>query len=357
LPAHSLTLSGTVRRIDTAHNLFTLLDAEGTPHIIHLDDAFIFLTGDRTGAPEDLRRGMQVEVRGREKDDDSLDARAIRILSAAPAPVIAAATEEAGLIHIYGVVDATDVAHVRAFVSDGDGRRYRVDYADADLSRNDGRPSPMFVLLRGMPVQITGERRNGDTIVARQVVVGLRHRPAFVHAVRRSEPAPPPVTVTRPAAPPIVLDQDSDAADQVPSSAPATANRIPESPDPAAVLADIDSYTGLVIDVRHLSQISRSPAPAIYGPDNILLYPDRAHVPTPDQVQEASVVRYYHSEPEALSGIVGSHPLILPAQAVLGPAKDSILLSADDMSLLQALETHLHITRNWKVGFLIPDGK
>ena len=122
------------------------------------------------------------------------------------------------------------------------------------------------------------------------------------------------------------------------------------------VLENLDSYTGVLIDARHLPDISRSPSPAIFGPDpgQSLLYPDRSHVPTPDEVQDESIVRYYHTEAEARAGVCGSNPLVLPAQAVLTPAKDALQLSGDDMTLLLALDKKLHFSRNWKVGFLLP---
>jgi hypothetical protein len=114
-------------------------------------------------------------------------------------------------------------------------------------------------------------------------------------------------------------------------------------------------YTGILIDGRSLSRLSRSPAPAIYGPapDQLLVYPDRSHVPTPDEVQDESIARYYHTEVEADSSLAGSHPLILTAQAVIGPAEDAVQLTAADVARFQALDKRLHFTRNWKVGFLL----
>ncbi len=118
----------------------------------------------------------------------------------------------------------------------------------------------------------------------------------------------------------------------------------------------MDAYTGILIDARNLPRISRSPAPAIYGPlpDQNLLYPDRSHVPTPDEVQEESIVRYYWTVDAADSGIAGSNPLILTAQAVLGPAEDAVQLTAVDAARFQTLDKRLHFTQTWKVGFLIP---
>jgi hypothetical protein len=149
----------------------------------------------------------------------------------------------------------------------------------------------------------------------------------------------PPVATSLPAAPPQPVAVGPEAA-----SAPAP---------------DGEEYTGILIDARHLSAISRSPAPAVFGPEpsETLLYPDRSHVPTPDEVQDESVVRYYHTPNEAEAGVAGSHPLILPATAVLGYAKDALQLSAADMARLQDLEKKLHFTQTWKVGFLIPAGQ
>jgi hypothetical protein len=151
----------------------------------------------------------------------------------------------------------------------------------------------------------------------------------------------PPVATTLPAAAP-----SAPAASIVADTAPAASGAA-------------DEYTGILIDARQLPGILRSPAPAIYGPgpDSPLLYPDRSHVPTPDEVQDESIVRYYHTPNEAEAGVAGSHPLILPATAVLGYAKDALQLSAEDMVRLQDLEKKLHFTQTWKVGFLIPAGQ
>ncbi len=136
---------------------------------------------------------------------------------------------------------------------------------------------------------------------------------------------------------------------------------LPSAPLPASAPAppsveNMDAYTGILIDARALPHISRSPAPAIYGalPDQSLLYPDRSHVPTPDEVQEESIVRYYWMVDAAEAGVAGSNPLILTAQAVLGPAQDAVQLSAIDAARLQALDKRLHFSQTWKVGFLMP---
>jgi hypothetical protein len=119
---------------------------------------------------------------------------------------------------------------------------------------------------------------------------------------------------------------------------------------------DLSRYTGILLDARHLPEIDRSPAPAIYGPapDHALLYPDRSHVLSPDEVQEQSVVRYYRTEEDARKGVGGENPLLLKAEAVVGPAHDALRLSAPDMARFQDLDKKLQFTRTWKVGFLVP---
>ena len=163
----------------------------------------------------------------------------------------------------------------------------------------------------------------------------------------------PPAVAAPPAKPKQVasLTIDKPAAVSAPVS-------LALASDPAVLPSD-DYYTGIVIDARQLPTVLRSPAPAIYGPgpDTSLLYPDRSDVPTPDEVQDESIVRYYHTEAEAEAGVGGAHPLILTALAVLGPAHDALQLSADDMVRLQNLEKKLHFVESWKVGFLIPAGQ
>jgi hypothetical protein len=126
----------------------------------------------------------------------------------------------------------------------------------------------------------------------------------------------------------------------------------PTAPKPPVV--DLSTYTGILIDTQAQAGILRSRAPVIYGPDMATLYPDRSHVPNPDEVQDESVIRYYCTTDAAAAGVGGAHPLILTAQKVVGPASDSVVLSADDAALFKALDQRLHYSLNWKVGFLVP---
>ncbi len=181
--------------------------------------------------------------------------------------------------------------------------------------------------------------KTGSVVVApKRAALALVKTPAAV-SLASSAPAPAPL----PAAPTPVIATPADGAFL--------------APEPGA-------YTGVIIDARHLSEISRSPAPALYeapAPDasggGALLYPDRAHVPTPDEVQDATVVRYYYDEADAKARLVGANPLILRAVAVVGPARDAVTLTPADARLLAQADKSTHFTRNWRVGFLLPSGK
>jgi hypothetical protein len=127
----------------------------------------------------------------------------------------------------------------------------------------------------------------------------------------------------------------------------------------AAAAVSPEGYTGVLIDTRHLAGFQRSPAPVVYGPnpDSPTVYPDVKHVPTPDEVQDQSVIRYYRDEESARQGFVGAKPLIIKAVEAVGPGKDCVRVSAEDMALLKELDQHIRFTRTWKVGVLLPSGK
>lgn len=117
------------------------------------------------------------------------------------------------------------------------------------------------------------------------------------------------------------------------------------------------TYTGIIVDARHLPTIDRSPAPFICGPDDELLYPDRTHVPNADEVQDQSIVRYYLTEDGAEKGAAGEHPLFIRALSVIGPAHDGLQVSAPDAERLKAADKDCQYTRTWKVAFLLPEGR
>lgn len=186
---------------------------------------------------------------------------------------------------------------------------------------------------------------------------------AFAGEIQPAAPQSKPIAISTPAstavdttmsnhtAPPASAAQRLDAG-----SAPSTPT---SSPPPAAAppAPDLSACTGLVVDASAFSSIQRSPAPAIYGPDGALIYPDRSHVPTPDQVQDESIVRYYRSMDDAKAGVGGSTPLVIVPVSVVGPAKDSVTLSAADAASFKALDARIHFTDTWKVGFLVPSNQ
>ena len=148
------------------------------------------------------------------------------------------------------------------------------------------------------------------------------------------------------------------AAVALPSPATAAASDASVSPDnsPKAPASKGPSgYTGVVIDARGLD-VLRSPAPAVYGagPEQTLLYPDRLHVPDADAVQDEvrrPLLPHAGSRPErhCRAESVDSQGAVRG-----GPAHDGLTVSDEDAVQLAALDSQLHFTRTWKVGFLVP---
>lgn len=255
-------------------------------------------------------------------DDDSAPAPEPEVVPApvpipapAPAPPVDAtplppAPATVDTMRLEGVIKSIDSDGGKiCVVGDDDGQPYDVKTTDADIIVPlVNRAGLLSDLSAGMIVHVVGERVDGGVIVADRIRV--------------------------------MPDEGGTAA-----------------PAPQPAITDLSSYTGIIIDVTGAGDIERSPAPQIYGPDMSLLYPDRSHVPTPDEVQDESIVRYYRSQDAAIGGVGGSHPLVLLAQQVVGPAHDSVMLSATDADLFKALDQRLGYTRNWKVGFLIPADK
>ena len=304
------------------------------------------------------------------------------------------------------------VSDDRIVVGGADDHRYVVDAYGADIKLLDSRPGDTASLSRGMWVRVDGTLLGRDLLEADHLSVIPAPAPKLAPA-RLVSPTPPPIAVI--AGPQFTLDalvRDVDAAHsqvtllgdddkrytadtrqtdiilhgteragltsdlshgmrvhlvgvlQPGGLVEADRIRVLPAPElsPAPVVApvpiseNLDAYTGILIDARSLPDISRSPAPAIYAtaPDATLLYPDRSHVPTPDEVQEESIVRYYWTVDSAAAGVGGTNPLILTAIAVLGPAKDAVQLTPEDAARFQLLDKRLHFTRTWKVGFLMP---
>ena len=344
---------GTVQSVSRSGDRLVLTRPDGRRYVVDAYGADVIPgTSGWAGRGLDLERGMRVEVTGTLREGNLLEASWLRVLPEfrgalgyrparpvysdytppaeppvdyaptpqyappAPAPTLPLPAEPPlapaqPQLNLDGLIRDVDTAHDRVSLLTDDDKRYDLDVHNADIIlRGTARAGQTADLVHGMRVRLVGALLPSGLVEADR----LRVLPPV------EEPAPPP------AAP------------------------------PAPVVEDMSVYTGILIDARSLPRISRSPAPAIYGPlpDQDLLYPDRSHVPTPDEVQEESIVRYYHAEADADAGVGGTHPLILTALAVLGPAEDAVQLSAEDTARFQALDKRLHFTRTWKVGFLIP---
>lgn len=323
-------VEGIVQSVSRSDDRLALSGTDNHRYVVDAYGADIILRESRRlGETADLVRGMRVEVTGTLLGRNLLEAARLRVLPRAdytvpvpavfappaPPPALPLPPEPAPAspqpqLNVDGLIREVDASRNLVTLLGDDDKRYALDTHAADIIlRGTKRAGQTADLARGMRVRLIGVLQPDGRVEADR----LRVLPAS------EAPAPPPAPVV-------------------------------------PVVEDMSVYTGVLIDARSLPRISRSPAPAIYGalPDQSLLYPDRSHVPTPDEVQEESVVRYYHAEGDAESGIGGAHPLILTAQAVLGPAEDAVQLSAEDAARFQALDKRLRFTRTWKVGFLIP---
>ena len=321
-------VDGAVESVSRADDRVTLMGTDNRRYLIDVYGADIVLGGSRRpGETADLARGMHVEVIGTLLGRTLVESRYLRVLPdsapvpaplpvelpplpAAPLPVELPPAPAQPQLNVDVSVRDVDTARAQATVLGDNDKRYTLDLQGTDIillgSERMGTPAD---LSRGMRLRLIGVYLPSGNVEADRL---------------RVLPAPELLPV-----PPALI---------------------------APVVEDMSVYTGILIDGRHLPRLSRSPAPAIYGslPDQTLLYPDRSHVPTPDEVQEQSIVRYYHAESDAETSLAGPHPLILTALSVLGPADDAVQLSPEDAARFQALDKRLHFTRNWKVGFLIP---
>ncbi len=323
-------VDGAVESVSRADDRVTLLGTDNRRYLIDVYGADIVLGGRRRpGETADLARGMRVEVIGTLLGRTLVESRYLRVLPgsapsplpaplpvalpplpAAPLPVELPPAPAQPQLNVDVSVRDVDTARAQATVLGDNDKRYTLDLQGTDIillgSERMGTPAD---LSRGMRLRLIGVYLPSGNVEADRLRV-----------------LPPPEALPAPPAPSV------------------------------PVVEDMSVYTGILIDGRSLPRLSRSPAPAIYGslPDQTLLYPDRSHVPTPDEVQEQSIVRYYHAQTDAETSIAGPHPLILTALSVLGPADDAVQLSPEDAARFQALDKRLHFTRTWKVGFLIP---
>ena len=336
--AEHYTVVGTVQSVSGTSDRLVVNGNDFNRYIVDAYGADITLLDSHMGETANLARGMRVRVVGTLLGRNLLEADRLRVLPTfagsgeiapplpqpevvdplpeapvtpvLPLPVPTVATAPGPQFLLNGLVRDIDPAHYQVTLIGDDDKRYTANLQDTDIIlRGTERAGQMADLSRGMRVHVVGVLLPDGTVEADRV----RVLPA-------AELPAPPVAA------------------------------------PVPVAENKDAYTGLLIDCRSLPDISRSPAPAIYStqPDAALLYPDRSHVPTPDEVQEESIVRYYWNVDAAAGGVGGTNPLILTAQAVVGPAKDAVQLSPEDAARFQALDKRLHFTRTWKVGFLMP---
>ena len=335
------TVVGTVQSVNGSSDKLVVNGNDFNRYIIDAYGADITLLDSHLGETANLARGMRVRVVGTLLGRNLLEADRLRVLPSfggsgyvqppavaeprpafvdpepvlpdpqpLPVPVPTVATAPGPQFLMDGIIRDIDPAGNQVTLLGDDDKRYSASLEDTDIIlRGTERAGLIADLAKGMRVHLIGVLNPDGSVEADR----LRVLPAA------ELPAPPAAA-------------------------------------PTPVAENMDAYTGILIDARGLPDISRSPAPAIYGtaPGATLLYPDRSHVPTPDEVQEESIVRYYWNVDAAAGGVGGTNPLILTAVAVVGPAKDAVELSPEDSARFQLLDKRLHFTRTWKVGFLMP---
>lgn len=347
------TVDGLVRRVDADHDRLVIYGDDNRRYTVDDYDAAIVLRdADRAGDTADLRRGMRIHIIGTLLSRTLITADRIRVLStraaqdapqdaalvapvpdtlvAPPAPgpspdVVPAVPAPAGKdVSLEALITDVDTDGGRVTILGPDDKRLTADTHGSDIILlSTEHAGGVADLKRGMHVRLIGVQAPDGSMQADRI------------RVLPDDPAPADAPL-----PAVLVDIPTAVLPPVP------------------VDAELDHYTGILIDARDLHAIQRSPAPTIIGPgpSPLLLYPDRTHVPTPDEVQEESIVRYYRTVDAATDGVAGPHPLILHAVAVVG-SDDGLQLTAEDAALFQALDQRLHFTRTWKVGFLIPQDR
>jgi hypothetical protein len=349
-------VEGLIRRVDADNNRLVLFGDNNRRYNVDDYDADIRMNGRNTD-PMELTRGMHVRVSGRLLGVAFVAADLVRVLpsedadqSATPTPsnsftpttpalpdvslppapldespagppVPAAPAVNGTPVDLDAVVTDLNADGRHVTLLDPTNSHLTADTLGTDIVLPDAaaREGQFADLARGMHVHVIGTQAPDGSVQADRILI-----------------LPAPVA-------PAATTQTTSAVIADPNPAPSV-----------AVDIDLSQYTGILIDARGLPGVMRSPAPTISSADGSLLYPDRSHVPTPDEVQDESVVRYYHTLDEAEQGVAGAHPLILTAAAVIGPAADGLQLADGDAELLQALDKRLRFSRTWKVGFLIP---
>lgn len=313
-----IAVTGEVMRVADNPDRITVRTDRGRRYLVDTYNAEVVTPSGNAPDP-DISPGVRVRVVGRLLGGHFIEAGRVSVLSVdssvkvyetprIPQPVVVVMTDRPDPVTVDAVVTSILPDEDQLFVIDGVDHTYRVKAHDADIIvPHTDRAGTMADLSRGTHVRVIGRKDKNTIILADRIRILVDEAPA----------PPPPA----PIAPPVL---------------------------------DLSVFTGIVIDVRGFERIQRSPNPSLYDSDMNLLYPDRSHVPSPDEVQDESTVRYYRSLDEASSGVGGSHPLVLHAESVVGPAEDGVMLTAEDSALFKALDKRLHYTNNWKVAFLIP---
>ncbi len=122
------------------------------------------------------------------------------------------------------------------------------------------------------------------------------------------------------------------------------AQREPILPEPAA-------YTGLIVDA-HDMPVDRSMSARVLDEDGRVIYPDLAHEPDPDFVDDQGTAAYNHAAQDVARA--GRNPLIVQAVRTSG---DDLIVSRDTADRILEANRHNHFLWSWRVSILVDEGR
>lgn len=118
-------------------------------------------------------------------------------------------------------------------------------------------------------------------------------------------------------------------------------------PDP--IFAPNERYTGLIIDAGDF-QISRTLDFRILDEDNHEVYPDPAHIPGIDWLEDHGMASYYTDIASAKRS--GNNPLVIRAIGVCGPGQDNIVVSNESAERIREAEKRGRFLAKWAVSVI-----
>lgn len=109
-------------------------------------------------------------------------------------------------------------------------------------------------------------------------------------------------------------------------------------------------YTGLVVDARG-QRMRPSANPELVDENGRRIYPDPQRLPTLDYILEHGVADFVKMEQQ--SQRAGDNPVYVKAVRVQGPARDKVVIRAEDAERVFQAEKQSGFLKRWRVVFLV----